>query len=216
MSIYPTVLSVFKSFLLLLIAAPVVLAQEAEGIRPLLTSGMNGLRQALPSDTRLLTDAQSIETFLNLVDGTPPDWEKVHGQGGHDERLFTLNRQRDQLREGKAKATGRVTFFWDGELSNYDLHLRGFRVALGPRMIPTKWGMVRFKPVSLPSELVAVVAPQTQNTLRGQTKIEILVAMTGRLLVQESIIYDFAHEEPGKGMVMPVVQIEQLDYLLPE
>jgi hypothetical protein len=216
LSKYPTAIVVFKSFLLLLIGSSVVLAQEADGIRPLLTSGMNGLRQTLPNDTRLLASAHSIETFLSLVDGMPPDWDEVHGHGGHDERLFALNRKRDQLREGRTKAAGLVTFFWDGELSNYDSRLGGFRVAIGPRMIPTRWGLVRFKPESLPSELVAVASLQTRNALRGRTKIEIIVAMTGRLLPQESIIYDFAHEEPGKGMVMPVVRIERLDYLLPE
>jgi len=87
-------------------------------------------------------------------------------------------------------------------------------------MTPTRWGLVRFKPDSLPSELVAVVSSQTRNALQkdavARTKIEIIVAMTGRLIPEESIIYDFAHDEPGKGMVMPVVRIERLDYLLSE
>jgi hypothetical protein len=42
------------------------------------------------------------------------------------------------------------------------------------------------------------------------------VAITGRLLPEESIIYDFAHDEPGQGMVMPVVRVEKIDYLLRE
>lgn len=204
-----------KSFLVFVMASS-VLAQEAEGIRPLITSGVNGLRQALPNDTRLLTDAHSLETFLKLVDGTPPNWAEVYGHGGHDERLFTLNRERDRLRQERIQATGLVTFLWDGELSDYDSRLRGFRVAIGPRMIQTWWGLVRFKPEGLPSELVAVVSPQMQNVLLGRMKIEVIVAMTGRLLSDESIIYDFAHEEPRKGMVMPVIRIERLDYLLPE
>ena len=136
LSRYP-VSAALQSFLLVVFGSSVVLAQEAEGIRPLLTSGLNGLRQALPNDTRLLTDAYSIETFLKLVDGTPPDWTDVYGHGGHDERLFALNRERDRLREGQTKTTGRVTFFWDGELSAYDPRLRGFRLAIGPRMIPS-------------------------------------------------------------------------------
>jgi hypothetical protein len=40
------------------------------------------------------------------------------------------------------------------------------------------------------------------------------VAMTGRLVPEESIIYDFAHEEPRLGIVMPVVRVERLDYVL--
>ena len=39
--------------------------------------------------------------------------------------------------------------------------------------------------------------------------------MSGRLIPEESIIYDFSHDEEGVGVVMPVVRIEQLDYLLP-
>ena len=32
----------------------------------------------------------------------------------------------------------------------------------------------------------------------------------------ETIIYDFAHDESGQGMVMPVVRAEKIDYLLGE
>jgi hypothetical protein len=42
----------------------------------------------------------------------------------------------------------------------------------------------------------------------------VTVAMTGRLIPEESIIYDFAHEEPGQGMIMPVVRVQRIDYLL--
>jgi hypothetical protein len=40
------------------------------------------------------------------------------------------------------------------------------------------------------------------------------VAITGRLLPEESIIYDFAHDERGQGMVMPVVRVERVDYFV--
>lgn len=202
--------------LLLLVFSSSVWAQDAEGIRPLIMSGANALRQALPKDTQLLADVPSIEAFLRLIEGTPPKWNEVHGQGDHNEWLFTLNRERDRLREGRVQPTGKITFLWDGELSDYDPNLRGYRVAIGPQMIPTGWGVVRFKPESLPSELVAVVSSQTQEALRGRKKIEILVAMTGELLPGESIIYDFAHDDPGKGMIMPVVRIQRVDYLLLE
>ena len=49
---------------------------------------------------------------------------------------------------------------------------------------------------------------------KGRT-IDVLVVMSGRLIPEESIIYDFSHEEEGVGVVMPVVRIEQIDYLLP-
>jgi hypothetical protein len=50
--------------------------------------------------------------------------------------------------------------------------------------------------------------------MRKGERIEIDVAITGQLIPDESIIYDFAHEEPGQGMVMPVVGVEQVDYML--
>jgi hypothetical protein len=157
---------------------------------------------------------------LKLVDGTPPDWTAVYGHGSHDERLFALNRERDRLRQGRTEAVGLVTFLWDGEVSEYDADLGGFRVAIGPRMIPTQWGVVRFKPDSLPSELVVVMSSLTRAALQidavAHPRVPLIIAMTGRLLPEESIIYDFSHEEPGTGMVMPVVRIQRLDYLLSE
>jgi len=41
-----------------------------------------------------------------------------------------------------------------------------------------------------------------------------LVAMTRHVVPNEALIYDFAHEDPGQGMIMPMVRIEQIDYLL--
>lgn len=78
--------------------------------------------------------------------------------------------------------------------------------------------MVRFKPEGLPSNLVAV-PPSTlkeslQKRARKGDRIEVDVAITGRLIPEESIIYDFAHDEPGQGMVMPVVRVERIDYVL--
>jgi hypothetical protein len=77
---------------------------------------------------------------------------------------------------------------------------------------------VRFKPDDLPGNLAAVPSPTQRDTLRrrlerGQT-IDVVVVMSGRLIPEESIIYDFSHDEEGVGVVMPVVRIEQLDYLL--
>lgn len=95
----------------------------------------------------------------------------------------------------------------------------GFLVAIGPEMIVTKWGVVRFKPESLPAELVAVPPADLKGSLlaraaRGET-IRVIVAMTGRLDPEEALIYDFAHEDPGQGMVMPMVRVERIDYLVP-
>ena len=38
--------------------------------------------------------------------------------------------------------------------------------------------------------------------------------MTGRTILQESIVYDFSHDEEGHGLIMPVVRIERIDYVL--
>ena len=204
-----------------LIAAPsLVLSEDATGVRPLLASPWSELRSILPKGTQILHDPAAIARFLDAVDGAPPDWTVLHGPdgAGHDERLFALNRWRDRMREGHDALTQPVTFFWAGALSGYDPSSGGFRVAIGPQVIPTRWGLVRFKPEELPSELVAIPTPALRASLlprvAGGESVEIGLAMTGRLVPQESIVYDFAHEDPGLGMVMPVVRIERVDYLL--
>lgn len=207
---------------LVLAASSVLFAQEPSGVRPLLVVERDDLRVILPSDTHLLVEPVAIERFLNELDGTPPDWALVYGQGhrgpGHDDRLFALNRARDAGRAGKPALRRLVTFLWPGELSGFEPHTGGFRLALGPKLNQTLWGVVRFKPENLPSNLTAIPNPALRESLRrrfakGQ-RIEIEVAMTGRLIQEESLVYDFSHEEEGQGLIMPVVRIERLDYLL--
>jgi hypothetical protein len=198
------------------------LAEEASGTRSLLTVERESLVSFLPSDTHLLIEPKSIEQFLHQLDETPPDWATVYGHGhhdpGHDDRLFNLNRERDAKREGKSVLQWRVTFLWPGELSRYDPTIGGFTVAIGPKFTPTSWGIVRFKAEEMPSNLMAIPNPSQREVLRrnfekGQ-KIEIEVAMTGRLISEESIVYDFSHDEEGRGLIMPVVRIERMDYLI--
>lgn len=38
--------------------------------------------------------------------------------------------------------------------------------------------------------------------------------MTGRLIPEEPIVYDFSHDEEGRGLIMPVVRIERIDFLI--
>ncbi len=200
------------------------LAEEPTGERPLLVLERAGIETALPRDTRPLIRADAIERFLDELDGAPPDWKAVYGIGhhdpGHDERLFELNRERDRRREGNPVLRQRVTFVWPGELSGYEPESGGFRVAIGPKVHPTRWGWVRFKADGLPSNLVAIPPADRREPLRRKVangeKVEIEVAMTGRLIPEESIIYDFAHEEEGRGLIMPVVRIEQVEYLTAE
>jgi hypothetical protein len=207
-------------FGVLILAAMSVHAQEAEELHLLLAQ--DALYSILPKGTRLLDDADVIERFLEALDGTPPNWKEVYGYDGvgHDERLFALNRERDRLREGNDGLRSRLTFLWSGELSTYDSEKGGFHVAIGPKLILTQWGLVRFKPENMPSNLVAVPPPKLAEQLRIRVskgeRIEVDVAITGWLLLDESIIYDFAHDEPGQGMVMPVVRAERVDYILKE
>lgn len=196
-----------------------VFGEDKIGVRPLVKSVRADSRSVLPQNSLLLDDPVSIEQFLALLDREPPDWRSLYGPdgSGHDERLFTLNRARDRTRRTDRPMT-LLTFLWSGELSQYNPRSGGFSVAVGPKVVETQWGLVRFKPDGLPSNLVAVPPPSLRKTLRERVergdRIAIDVLMTGRLVAEESIIYDFAHEEPGHGMVMPVVRIERLDYLM--
>ena len=111
-----------------------------------------------------------------------------------------------------------ITFVWFGELSRYDAEAGGFRVALGPKFTSTRWGVVRFKYEDLHGDLVAKASETLRNELeqrftRGES-VDITVAMTGRLIPDESVVYDFSHDQQGLGVIMPVVKVERLDYLL--
>jgi len=197
-------------------------AEEALGTRPLLAIAPKDLHTILPQDSHILIEPRSLEQFLDSLDKIPPDWDLVYGHGhddpGHDERLFTLNRERDAKRAGNSALTQRITFVWFGELSRYDADAGGFRIALGPRLTPTRWGVVRFKCEDLPSNLVVKVSSTLRHELeqrvaRGES-VDLTVALTGRLIPDESVVYDFSHDQEGVGVIMPVVRVERLDYLL--
>ena len=197
-------------------------AEEALGARPLLTIALKDLHTILPPNSHILIDSRSIEQFLDALDKTTPDWALVYGHGHHDpardERLFTLNRKRHAKRAGNPALAERITVVWFGELSRYDEEAGGFRVALGPKITPTRWGVVRFKYEDFQGDLVAKVSATLRDELmqrfaRGES-VDITVAMTGRLIPDESVIYDFSHDQDGLGVIMPVVKVERLDYLL--
>jgi hypothetical protein len=197
-------------------------AEDAIGTRPLLTIAHKDLHSILPPDCHILIDPHSIEQFLDALDGNPPDWGLVYGHGhhdpAHDERLFTLNRERDAKRAVKKALQWTVVFLWSAELSRYDPTTGGFGLAIGPIFTPTRWGVVRFKPEEVPSNLVVIPDPSTRDVLRRQLdagrKIDIEIAMVGRLIPDESLVYDFSHDEAGLGIIMPVVRIERVEYLL--
>ena len=196
-------------------------AEDALGTRPLLTIARKDLHTILPPECHILIDPHSIEQFLDALDGNPPNWDAVYGHGHHDpdydERLFTLNRERDAKRAGKKALRWTVVFLWSAELSRYDPTTGGFNLAIGPILTPTRWGVIRFKPEEVPSNLVVIPDPRTREILQRQInagrKIDIAIAMMGHLTPEESLVYDFSHDEEGVGIIMPVVRIERVEYL---
>lgn len=205
---------------LLMLLQASAFGEDVVGTRPLLVATQKTLPTLLPQDIRLLHDPIAIETFLASLDGIPPDWHAFHGAHGdhQSEQLFALNRERDRLRTGRQALAQRITFLWNGVLSCDVPDRGGFLVAIGPEMIATKWGIVRFKPENLPVELVAVPPAKLKESLRQRAahgeSIPVMVAMTGRLVPDESLIYDFAHEDPSQGMIMPMVRVERVDYFI--
>ncbi len=181
---------------------------------------LTGLLAALPLGTVLLDEPTAIERFLESLDGAPPDWHTLHGTDGsrHDDTLFALNRERDRLRSGRKALAQRITFLWDGVLSRYDQDAGGFLVAIGPKQISTRWGLIRFKPDGLPAEFLFPSPAHRRQSLQARLargeRIPVVVALTGRLVPDEALIYDFAHEDPTQGMIMPMVRVERIDYLL--
>ncbi len=194
-------------------------SEDATGLRPLRTIALTKVESLLPVGTHVLIERKAIEAFLVSLEGTPPDWATVYGQGhhdpGHDERLFNLNRERDAAREGNAVLNWHVAFFWPGELSQFDPKTKSYGVAVGPEFNATEWGMVRFKPEEFPSNLRVrpdkKLAGRISRNLAQHEKIQVVVVMAGVLIPSESVIYDFSHEEEGVGLIMPVVKVEQVE-----
>jgi hypothetical protein len=183
---------------------------------------LHELKGSLPSGTMLMMDPAAIEQFLTELDEQPPDWMAVYGQGhhdpGHDDRLFALNRERDAKREGRPALSKQVAFAWTGTLSRYDAAIGGYSVAIGPKFIKTSWGMVRFKAEEPPGNLIVTVGAANESRLQRrlyeEQPVEIEVVMTGRLIPEESIVYDFSHDEEGLGLIMPFVRVERVDFVM--
>lgn len=206
---------------LLLVPSP-IRSEDATGLGQLRTISLSKLDSLLPPGTHVLIERSAIEAFLVALEGAPPDWATVYGQGhhdpGHDERLFNLNRDRDVAREGNPALNWHMAFVWSGELSKFDPDTKSYTVAIGPAFNAAGWGIVRFKPEEFPSNLR--VRPNKKLTglisrsLAKREKVEVVVVMAGVLIPTESIIYDFSHEEEGVGLIMPVVRVEQVEVVL--
>ena len=193
------------------------LAGPPSGIRPL-----ESLPQSRTPFTgepiRTLLTAADQERFLNELEKQPPDWNQLHDPPGEElgARLFDFNRQRDALREGHPLMSQRVAFWWSGVLGEYREADQGFSVVMGPEFTKTTWGLVRFKPLQLPYEMVAVPSVAGLRTLldrhaKGE-HVEIGILFTGTLIPWESIIYAFSHDGTDQGLIMPVVQIDGVRY----
>lgn len=197
-------------------------ATEPGGSGPLRHVTTDELIAILPHGTTLMMRPDVIEEFLRELDGEPPDWSGLYGHGhhdpGHDDRLFALNRQRDASRAGKPALSKRLAFAWTGTLSRYDAAVGGYPVAIGPKFIKTNWGIVRFKPEEAPGNLSVTTdafATHVQRALEAGQPVEIDVVMTGKLVPEESIVYDFSHDEEGVGLLMPFVNVERVDFVMP-
>ena len=197
-------------------------SEDVGGPGPLRLLSFDNLQTILPSGTRLMVRPAAVEQFLAELDGQPPDWARVYGHGhhdpGHDDRLFDLNRERDAKRDGRPALSRQLAFLWSGELSPYDPQIGGFPVALGPKFMKTSWGMVRFKPEEAPGNLSVTTdlfqREQLQRQLEQGQPVEIDVVMTGKLVPEESIVYDFSHDEEGLGLIMPFVRVERVDFVM--
>ncbi len=206
---------------LFLVPSP-IRSEDATGLRQLRTIPLTKLDALLPPGTHVLIERSTIEAFLVALEGAPPDWATVYGQGhqdsGHDERLFNLNRKRDVAREGNPALNWHMAFIWPGELSQFDPTTKSYGVAVGPEFNATQWGMVRFKPEEFPSNLRVrpnkKLASLISRSLAKREKVEVVLVMAGVLIPTESIIYDFSHEEEGVGLIMPVVRVEQVEVVL--
>lgn len=207
--------------LVLIPAERAVGAEEVSGVGPLQHSSLSAFLATLSPRIQVLHEPAAMESFLAALDGTPPDWSAIHGHGhhdpGHDDRLFSLNRVRDAEREGNPVLQTPLAFVWSGELSRLDPDTGGYSVALGPVFTPTAWGQVRFKPVDLPGELLVVpgvaCARHIRHVLEQGKPLEIAVVFIGRLVPEESLVYDFSHDQEGLGLIMPFVRVEQVHYL---
>lgn len=206
----------------LILGWPLAGKGEEARLGGLLHLSRDSLLAALPGDTHLLIDPDSVERFLDDLEGSPPNWAVLYGDGHHDarydDRLFAFNRERDAIREGHPVLSWTVTFVWSGEMARYDATTGGYPVALGPKFISTRWGLVRFKPEEVPGNLVLVVNDAHREGLERALEccrpLEIDVVMTGRLVPEESLVYDFSHDQEGQGVIMPFVRVNRVDFLL--
>jgi len=213
---------VFGLFVLISLGFPLhqVSGHESPGVAPLVPLSAQFPYSLLKADIRPLFSPSEQESFLEEIEGLAPDWEDLHDHEGEEsgERLFHFNRQRDKVRDQHPLLQQQIAFLWSGLLRHYQVSRQGFTVALGPTLIQTQWGIIRFKPVELPDVMVAVPPRPLQEPIRKGIEvgeeINIHILFIGRLQPNESIIYGFSHDGRKQGMIMPVVRVEAVKYFL--
>jgi hypothetical protein len=191
------------------------------GVQPLLELDGQSIHDLIPASIQPLILSGEIEQFLQKLENTPPDWTQLRHSDitQQSERIFQYNRQRDKARAGRNPMLEKpVAFLWAGILRQYLPEYEGFSLALGPELTMTSWGTIRFKPIDLPDYLVAVPSLALREELLVRQKqgarIEIVVICIGTLVPDESLIYGFSHDGHQKGMILPVVSIQNILYIL--
>jgi hypothetical protein len=200
--------------------APVAYGQEApEGIRPLLILE-KPIHTIIPSGVVFLNEPNTAEQFLTKLEGHPPDWEYLFGKNVDEryDRLFDESEKRDALRVGNSNLTQPIAFLWDGFLTTVREDKAGFGVSIGPRQIQTAWGIVRFKLTNEPREMTAMPTPELFEVLKQKRlrkeEVAIMILYRGILIPEESLMYDFSTTKEGEGMILPIVELTQVDYFL--
>ena len=217
--------SAFLFFLFIPLTAAVLSHAQSSssppsGIAELFDLSRHSIHGQLSSNTRALLTSTEQESFLRELEGLAPNWSLLHDQPGEEsgERLFAINRARDEAREGHPLLRQRLAFLWAGILRKYVPEYHGFTVAMGPELTATHWGMVRFKPMGLPAEMIAVPSSTLRISLQNQLdrgkQIEMKILFIGRLIQNESVMYAFSHDHSGQGMIMPVIRIEGVRYFI--
>ncbi len=191
------------------------------GVQPLLELHGQSIHSFIPESTQSLVLAHEIEQFLQELESSPPNWTQLHHSDmtQQSERLFQFNRQRDKARVAKNAILEKpIAFLWAGILRQYLPEYQGFSLALGPELTHTSWGIIRFKPINLPAYLVATPSLDLRKQLLTQQEqgelIEIVVVCIGTLVSDESLIYGFSHDGHQKGMILPVVSVQNILYIL--
>jgi len=202
--------------------ASVAYGQDApEGIRPLIVLEAP-IHTIIPSGVMFLDEPKTTEQFLTKLEGHPPDWEYLFGKNVDEryDRLFDESEKRDALRVDNPNLTQPMAFLWDGFLTSLRQDKNGFGVSIGPRQIQTSWGIVRFKLANEPFEMTAMPPPKLFETLKktraGKEEVAIIILYRGTLIPEESVMYDFSTTKEGEGMILPIVELTQVDYFLPK